>query len=730
MTSPRDAALTWRGDDSSRQDAMQGVAGDPKADSRLVGLATRLDEGAREVRQVTVAKMGLSLLGALMAGLTVNATTAAGWTAGALILSAWTWVLTRPQARGGAVGWVRRAGFVCGLAAETLWWLLLGALLWSSGSVGGQASALMVFCGIGVTSVLLFYNTPIVFLAAGACPTMAALTLVVLRGGLGWREVAPIWIGLALSLIFNLGRALETPSQQAAQRRLNDSLNRYRILAENVTDVIMRADLDGRFQYVSPASLAVLGYRPEELVGTLRQDYLAPTDAELMDAMLERMLASPERTDAVSLQVNRKDGRPIWLQTTAKLVYEQGVAVAVISASRDITAQVATDIALQEAKLEAEAANLAKAEFLANVSHEIRTPMNGVLGALHLLEREPISAEGRELMRQASDCGRLLSQLLNDVLDFSKIEAGQLDLAPEPMDAVAALEAVTALLRGQAAAKGVELACETAGEPIWIDADPARLRQVMFNLVGNAVKFTFEGRVAARLGAGAVDDAGRRRVSLEVQDTGIGMSAQAQQRIFERFRQAESDTVRRFGGTGLGLAISQELARAMGGEISCESVEGEGSTFRLAFDAPAVVPAVAPTTEELLLEGVSILLVEDNATNRLVARTILTRVGATVAEADDGVAGLKAARGGAYDLILMDVQMPQMNGIDATRAIRRLPGAASRTPIIGLTANAMAHQQTEYIAAGMDGVVAKPIAPAALLAEIGRLLAGEARLAS
>jgi PAS domain S-box-containing protein len=692
--------------------------------AKPVPLTQRLDESAALVRAATPIKLALTVCGGLLGLYVLRWETAGLWMIATLALATWTWAAGGPQSRGEAVGWGRRTEFIGSIATENLAWLGLGLLLWCTGTVSGEAIAVVIWAAASCIFVLLFYNTPAVFLAAGAAPATAALTVVALHGGLGWREILPIVIGVALSIAFNLGRALDTPSNQASQRRLNESLNRFRILAENVTDVIIRTDLTGRHQYVSPASLAVLGYRPDELVGATRQSYLTPEDAARMDEILERMLVAPDHSETVTLQVRRKDGRPIWLQTNAKLVYEQGVPAAVIGVSRDVTERIAADTALLEAKSEAEAANRAKAEFLANVSHEIRTPMNGVLGALHLLEREPISAEGRELMRQAEDCGRMLSQLLNDLLDFSKIDAGQLEMAPEPMHAGAALEAVTALLSGQARAKGIDLRCEITGDALWIEADPARLRQIFFNLVGNAVKFTVQGKVVARLDVAGADDKGRRHVTLAVADTGIGMSAEAKQRLFERFRQAESDTSRRFGGTGLGLAISQGLARAMGGEIACTSAEGEGSTFRFAFDARAAEPPGAAPSHDGLLDGVRILLVEDNPTNRLVVRTILTRLGASVEEAEDGIEGVKAATNGRYDLVLMDVQMPHMNGIEATRAIRGLTGPISQAPIIGLTANVMAHQRIEYLAAGMNGIVAKPISPAALMTEIARLLEG------
>ncbi|MBP8247921.1 MAG: response regulator, partial [Phenylobacterium sp.] len=284
-----------------------------------------------------------------------------------------------------------------------------------------------------------------------------------------------------------------------------------------------------------------------------------------------------------------------------------------------------------------------------------------------------------------------------------------------------ALDNVIALLAGQARAKGVALRRETAGRDLWISADPVRLRQAMFNLLGNAIKFTHQGHVTARLAVTAAAD-GQRHVRLEVEDTGIGIAPDAQPHLFERFRQAESSTARRFGGSGLGLSITRALAQMMGGDISFTSTQGQGSTFRLDFDAPAAVALVDQALDDGLLEGVRILLVEDNPTNRLVARTLLTRLGAQVAEAEDGLVGLNAARDGGFDLILMDVQMPNMDGVEATRAIRALPGIVAQIPIIGLTANVMIHQQAAYRAAGMNGVVAKPISVGALIGEIARLL--------
>ncbi|HEX7760514.1 MAG TPA: ATP-binding protein [Caulobacteraceae bacterium] len=696
------------------------------------GLACRLDEAAALIHPLGRSRTVLILFGAAMAEMIIGWPASLAWAAGGLAIEIWSWLATRAPARGTRIGWPARGNFVASFLVMNLWWLLLSGLMWRMGTVEGHATGAVILAALACVFVLLFHNVPAAFLAAGAAPAVAALTVVVLQDGLDWRRMLPIWLSLGLGMIFCIGRAVETPSAQESKRRLNQSLNDFEILAENVTDIIARTDLDGVHQYVSPACLSVLGYRQDEMIGVARRTMLHPDSREAAVAAYRRMFKEPSRSEVVTVRVRHKDGHWVWLQSSAKLVCQDGVPVGMIDVSRDVTERVATWAALQAAKAEAESANRAKADFLANVSHEIRTPMNGVLGALHLLESETISSEGRELMRQANGCGRMLSQLLNDLLDFSKIEAGQLELSPEPTDLGEVLRSVTALLDGQARGKGLDLRCEIVGRDhegarcgdLWIEADSIRLRQALFNLVGNAVKFTVRGHVAVRLAVEPAPD-GRRHVRVEVEDTGIGLTAEAQSHLFERFRQGEGNTTRRFGGAGLGLSITRALVRMMGGDIGFTSAEGQGSTFWLAFEAPAAEMTAAAAGADGMLEGVNILLVEDNPMNRLVARTILTRLGATVEEAEDGVLGLEAARGGAHDLILMDIQMPRMDGVETTRAIRGLSGPAGQTPIIGLTANAMVHQRTEYLAAGMNGVVAKPISPANLLAEISRLIGEE-----
>ncbi|HYE46838.1 MAG TPA: ATP-binding protein [Caulobacter sp.] len=378
---------------------------------------------------------------------------------------------------------------------------------------------------------------------------------------------------------------------------------------------------------------------------------------------------------------------------------------------------------LAEARDAALAAAEVKAQFLANMSHEIRTPMNGVLGVLHLLKREPLSEDGRRLLDEALGCGAMLAELLNDIIDFSRLEAGKLDLNPEAIRPAELLDSVTALLAPQAEAKDLYLRAEAA-EAGWAMVDPVRLRQILFNLIGNAVKFTGCGGVCARmvyLGEGA-----ERRLRIEVSDTGIGIAPDAQGRLFERFRQADGSATRRFGGSGLGLAIARGLAEQMGGAIGLDSTPGEGSTFWVEVLAPpAAENQAAPQEAESdnLLDGLRVLVIEDNATNRLIATRMLEQLGASVATADDGALGVDAARAQAFDLIFMDIQMPVMDGLAATAAIRGLDGPVATAPIIAMTANAMAHQVESYLQAGMNGWIAKPLSPAALVRTIVQVLA-------
>lgn len=380
-------------------------------------------------------------------------------------------------------------------------------------------------------------------------------------------------------------------------------------------------------------------------------------------------------------------------------------------------------------QLSAEQASQTKSAFLATVSHEIRTPLNGVLGMAQAMAREPMSADQLGRLKVLRESGATLLTLLNDLLDMAKIEAGKIQLEPLDFDPEALAQDACQAFAGIAVEKGLDLRFERQGAAALYHGDPTRIRQILYNLIGNAVKFTDRGQVTVRLAYGAAG------FELAVEDTGIGFSEQARTSLFEKFGQADATTTRRFGGSGLGLPISRELANLMGGDIVVESRIGEGSTFRVTLPLPLATNAVGATGSPVTSaadrlatvadEPLSILVAEDNPTNQLVLRSLLDCAAFTVEVVEDGRLAFEAWRKGAFDLILMDINMPIMDGVTATQTIRareRADGRA-RTPIIALTANAMDHQKHDYLAAGLDAHVSKPIEVAALFAAIAEALA-------
>jgi signal transduction histidine kinase/DNA-binding NarL/FixJ family response regulator/HPt (histidine-containing phosphotransfer) domain-containing protein len=476
----------------------------------------------------------------------------------------------------------------------------------------------------------------------------------------------------------------------------------------------------------SLAGLAIIAAGCAALIWTGGEMFLIRPVRRLVHTV--RRLGAGDLTERYPLAAGR---------TSSDELQQIGIAVnemAVALQSRESERQAAQEARARSAELELQnlqirEANRSKSEFLANISHEIRTPLNAIVGLTHLLRRANPAPAQEERLAKIDIAARHLLAIINDVLDLSKIEAGRLQLERSDFSLAALMDHVRSLIAEQAAAKGLAITVDCAGVPQWLSGDATRLRQALLNYASNAVKFTERGSVAMRARVAQEQD-DELLLRFEVEDTGIGIAADAMPKLFEVFEQADTSTTRQYGGTGLGLAITRRLAGLMGGEVGVDSELGRGSRFwftaRLGRGRgvlPDDIEAANSAAEAALRShaGARVLLAEDTEINREVALELLHAAGLAVDVARNGVEAVAKARTGLYDLILMDVQMPQLDGLAATRAIRMQPGN-EQTPILAMTANAFGEHRAACLAAGMNDHIAKPVEPKVLYAVLAKWL--------
>lgn len=519
------------------------------------------------------------------------------------------------------------------------------------------------------------------------------------------------------NIIGLVGISVDITESKLAREEVDRKEKLYRLVSENSRDVVSLHKLDGTFEYVSPACMDLHGYSPEEMIGRVGTDFMHPDDAqktqEQVPELLSKML-NHKTLEPLQFRIATRNRGLVWVENVIKPVFVNGELTGFQSTVRDISARKLFEATLQEAKERAEAATKAKSQFLSMMSHEIRTPINGILGLTNLMLGENPREDQLQRLNLLKFSGENLLTIINDVLDFSKAEAGKIALESVPFNLYEVASNVTKVLSLKAEEKNVSLTLRLDQDlPRYFAGDSVRIGQVLNNLVNNAIKFTEAGSVVIEIKSLRKENH-THILKFMVSDTGIGIPADKLGSIFESFTQANTDTTRKYGGTGLGLAITKNLVELMGGEIKVESKVGAGSTFSFVIsmqeaflDTPSVSNQVSGTKLSL-----RILVVDDNPVNREVAAGFLKRWGHSVTLANNGLEAVEQVKAKKIDLVLMDLQMPEMDGFQATTVIRQMPDKYFKEiPILALTASTSADVQKKVTDNLMNGYLSKPFKP-------------------
>jgi signal transduction histidine kinase/ActR/RegA family two-component response regulator len=622
-------------------------------------------------------------------------------------------------------------------------WMVSASALWITGQPAAWVISLMT-CSSWVLHVIFMTRGQAHIMTPGLVVCSAPLLVFMLHSS--WTQL-PMGIAIAASIssVFMVASIAESAlfslrNFRAIRKALAEAdatQKRLEFAIQGAGDGFFEIDFDTMSATVNEPLAKIIGADTDGGHTASLENFhetVHPDDRDLVFGSIDTARDGVIDSWKQELRVRFASGEYRWMQLRAQVLQANALhGRKLIGTVVDLTAWKTIESELRKAKESAEASSNAKSQFLANMSHEIRTPLNGVLGMAQALESDGLTPSQKEKVGVILDSGKSLTALLNDVLDLTKIEAGKLEISCVPGDFLHTMKRTRQLFQSTAEEKGLDLFVRyDSNFPQRLSYDPTRVRQCVSNLLSNAIKFTAQGRVevaiSAKQGAG-----GEYMVAVDVLDTGIGMSEETTSKLFTVFTQADGATTRKFGGSGLGLAISRQLARMMGGDITVSSTPGKGSTFHLTFKAQEARPEANPKSEPARtaepakrgLRGLRVLLTDDNAINRQVIKLFLAPQGCDISEATNGKEALDKIAQGDFDIVLLDVHMPVMDGKEAIQRLRANARWAN-LPVIALTADAMSGDREKYLALGMTDYISKPVDQRELIAKMHKVMGLEA----